>query len=73
MGVLERKMTWALGAAAVAAAVLAGASIISIEPAAADGCAARCRSAYNQCRISTKGSSSCEGAFTRCMQGCRRR
>jgi hypothetical protein len=73
MDVLERRLTWALGALAVAAAVLAGAALFWIEPAAADGCAARCRSAYNQCRILTKGSSSCEGEFTRCMQGCRRR
>jgi hypothetical protein len=63
----------ALGTVAIAGAVLVGAGLVSIDQAAADGCAARCRSAYNQCRIATKGSSSCEAAFTRCMQGCRKR
>jgi hypothetical protein len=73
LDVLERRMIWALGVVAVALAVLAGAGLISIERAAADGCAASCRSAYNQCRIATKGSSSCEAEFTRCMQSCRRK
>jgi hypothetical protein len=78
MELLERRMTWALmtgamGAAVVAAALLAGVGLFPIEPVAADDCAARCRSAYNQCRIETKGSSACEGRFTSCMQGCRRK
>ncbi len=70
---LERRMIWALGAVAVAAAVLVGGGVMPVDRAAADGCAAGCRSAYNQCRIATKGSSSCEAAFTRCMQSCRKR
>ena len=75
---LERRMTWApmtwaMGAAAVAAAILLCAGLVPIDPVAADGCAARCRSAYNQCRIATKGSPACEGKFTSCMQGCRKR
>jgi len=73
MDLLERRMTWALRAAAVAAAVLVGASLVSIEPVAAGDCAARCRKDYNKCRMDTKGSSSCEGRFTSCMQGCRRK
>lgn len=64
-------MFWTL--AAVAAAMLAaGIGFIGSGPARAD-CASSCRSAYNQCRIQTKGSPSCEGQFTRCMQGCRGR
>ncbi len=78
MDLLEHRMSWAritraVGATAVAAAVLAGVGLLSIEPAAADDCAARCRKDYNQCRMDTKGSSSCEGRFTSCMQGCRRK
>jgi hypothetical protein len=78
MELLERRMTWArmtwaMGAAAVLAAALAGVGLVSIEPVVADDCAARCRSAYNQCRMETKGSSACEGRFTSCMQGCRRK
>jgi len=73
MDLLERRMIWALGAVAVAAAILTGAGLVSIDRAAADGCAARCRSAYNQCRIATKGSPACEGQFTSCMQGCRKK
>jgi hypothetical protein len=63
----------ALGTVAVAGAMLAGAGLASIDRAAADGCAAGCRSAYNQCRIATKGSSSCEAQFTACMQSCRKK
>jgi hypothetical protein len=63
----------ALGRGAIAGAVLVGAGLASIEQAAADGCAASCRRAYNQCRIATKGSSACEAAFTRCMQSCRKK
>jgi hypothetical protein len=73
MDVLERRMTWALGGAAIAAAMLVCAGLVSIDRAAADSCAASCRSSYNQCRISTKGSPSCEGKFTSCMQGCRKK
>ena len=78
MDLLERRMSWArmtraMGKTAVTAAVLAGAGLMSIEPVAADDCAASCRKAYNQCRMDTKGSSSCEGRFTSCMQGCRRK
>jgi hypothetical protein len=73
LDVLERRLTWALGAVAVAAALLVGAGLVWIDRAEADGCAASCRSAYNQCRIATKGSPSCEGQFTSCMQSCRRK
>jgi hypothetical protein len=54
-----------------AVAVLAGAMLLAAQPVAADGCGASCRNAYNQCRIATKGSASCESAFTSCMQHCR--
>jgi hypothetical protein len=73
LDVLESRLSWAPGAVAVAAALLVGFGMVWIGPAAADGCAASCRSAYNQCRISTKGSPSCEGQFTSCMQSCRKK
>ena len=70
MNVVDRNRMWAL---VVAAAVLAGAGLVAAGPADAEGgCAENCRHAYNQCRIQTKGSPSCEGQFTSCMQGCRR-
>jgi hypothetical protein len=72
MTVLERRMTWALAIAAIAAALLAGAGLFSTERASAESCANACRNAYNQCRIETKGSSGCESQFTQCMQSCRR-
>jgi hypothetical protein len=64
-------MTWALTAALIAATIT-GAAIVSSGPAAANACAANCRSAYNQCRMQTKGSSQCESQFTSCIQGCRK-
>jgi hypothetical protein len=66
-------MSWALAALAVAAALLAGFGPVSIDKAAANACASACRNAYNQCRIATKGSPSCEAAYTNCMQRCRKK
>jgi len=75
--VLGRKLTWSLmSIAAAAIAVVAAVTILGLaasERASANQCGANCRNAYNQCRISTKGSSSCEAAFTRCMQSCIRK
>lgn len=70
--VLERSMTWAL-AGAIGAAVVATLALVSVDRVAANDCGSSCRNAYNQCRISTKGSPSCESQFTSCMQGCIRR
>jgi hypothetical protein len=71
--VLERKLTWAVGAVAVAAAVLTGLGLVSIDQASANSCLAGCQSARNNCRIATKNSPSCEQEFTRCLQGCRKK
>ena len=38
-----------------------------------NACASTCRSAYNDCRIATKGSASCDAQFQACLQGCVRR
>jgi hypothetical protein len=38
-----------------------------------NSCASACRAAHNECRISTKGSSSCDAQFQACLQGCLRR
>jgi uncharacterized membrane protein len=72
MDVLERRMSWALAAAALAA-LLVGAGIVSINRASANACGAACQKAYNQCRIATKGSPSCEAKYTSCMQRCRQK
>jgi hypothetical protein len=73
MDVLERRMSWALAAVAVFAALLAGAGLFSIDRASANACGSACQKAYNQCRIATKGSPSCEAQYTQCMQRCRKR
>ena len=71
---IDRRSLWALAAGAVVAALLAGSSLVATHPAEAEGgCGESCRSAYNQCRIATKGSPSCEAAFTGCMQTCIKR
>jgi hypothetical protein len=71
MNVLELRTTWAAAMAAVAAAVLA--TLALGGGASANDCGSACRKAYNQCRIATKDSPSCEAQFTRCMQSCRGR
>ena len=74
MNVIDRRSLWALAAGAVVAALLAGSGLVATQTAEAEGgCGESCRSAYNQCRIATKGSAACEAAFTSCMQRCIKR
>ncbi|KWT69345.1 hypothetical protein APY04_1428 [Hyphomicrobium sulfonivorans] len=73
IGVGARASFAALGAALVIGLVLALDIFGSATPAEAGQCGVSCRNAYNQCRMSTKGSPSCEVAFTRCMQSCIKR
>jgi hypothetical protein len=69
--VVDRAKVWALVAGAVVAALLAGSGLML--PAEAEGnCGAGCTHSYNQCRIKTKGSSSCDKQYSSCLQGCRR-
>jgi hypothetical protein len=68
--VLARKSNWALIGALAVVALLAAIGIGSIDRVSANQCGAGCKDAYNQCRMSSKGSPSCEIAFTRCMQSC---
>jgi hypothetical protein len=57
-------------------ALIAG-GLAGIAPTAADikvaesgACTDSCRAQYNQCRISTKGSPSCDAQFAACMRRC---
>ncbi len=63
-------MTLTLVRAVVCAVLLAGVGLLGMGPASAASCGAQCKKAFNQCRISTKGSPSCDKEFTKCMQGC---
>ncbi|MEO1265715.1 MAG: hypothetical protein AAFV26_08420 [Pseudomonadota bacterium] len=45
----------------------------SSGPVAANACKSGCLSAYNQCRIATNGSSSCDRRFQACVRRCLRR
>ncbi len=62
-----------VGAAAVAVAAAVGLGLVPVPNAEANQCAAKCRAQHNQCRIKTKGSSSCDGQLQRCLQSCLRR
>ena len=44
-----------------------------IQIAQADQCVQQCRGAHNQCRISTKGSPSCDAQLQSCLDSCRPR
>jgi len=39
----------------------------------ANACAAGCYSAHTQCRMETKGASSCDKALANCLRGCNAR
>lgn len=45
-------------------------SAAEIQLAQGGACTASCRAQYNQCRISTKGSPSCDAQFAACMRRC---
>lgn len=70
---LAGKLNWAVPAALASLVLLAILAFAAVDRVSANPCGAKCRNDYNQCRISTKGSTSCEAAFTRCMQSCIRR
>ena len=38
--------------------------------AQSSSCRSTCLAQYNQCRIATKGSSSCDAQYQACLQGC---
>ena len=68
---VDRANLLALAAGAVAAAFLA---VTYFGPAEAEGgCGGSCAHAYNQCRIETKGSATCEKQYSSCLQSCRNR
>jgi len=68
--VVNRRTHWLLVRAVVCAVLLAGVGQFAAPSATAASCGAQCKKAFNQCRISTKGSPSCDKEFTKCMQGC---
>ena len=45
----------------------------NVQLANADQCVSQCRNAHNQCRISTKGSPSCDAQLQSCLDSCRPR
>jgi hypothetical protein len=57
---------------ALLAAVLLGSApeVACVALAQSGACTSACRSQYNQCRIATKGSPSCDAQFAACMQRC---
>jgi hypothetical protein len=59
--------------AVLAVAGVVAASDTGIELAQADQCVQQCRSAHNQCRITSKGSPSCDSQLQACMDSCRSR
>jgi hypothetical protein len=42
------------------------------ERADANPCASACYAQHNQCRISSKGSPSCDAALTKCLSSCKK-
>jgi hypothetical protein len=67
----RRRSQYLAMAAIVAAVLLVGAAS---QPACVQAQSASCRSIclaqYNQCRIATKGSSSCDRRYQACLQRC---
>lgn len=68
--VIRRYLTLKHVAAFVAVAAGTVLVLQGMKPAAANSCAASCRAAHSQCRISTKGSPSCDAQLQSCLQAC---
>jgi hypothetical protein len=64
---LGRLITLALVAGALSGAAPETAGVTLAQSGA---CTSACRAQYNQCRIATKGSPSCDAQFAACMQRC---
>jgi hypothetical protein len=60
-----RKSVFRLGIAVLGIVLMTGA-----PSAFANSCQQSCRAQWNQCRIATKGSSSCDAQLQACMQAC---
>lgn len=59
----------AMALVAVIAAVVATMPC-AVGVAWANSCVSGCHAAHSQCRIATKGSSSCDAQLRGCLQGC---
>ena len=62
-----------LGFAALALFGIFAVGGATVQLANADQCVSQCRNAHNQCRISTKGSPSCDAQLQSCLDSCRPR
>jgi uncharacterized membrane protein len=77
--VMSRMFTVSRGwaAAAVLAAMMASATLLTTAavPVQAQGnaCVSSCKASHNQCRIATKGNSSCDAQLQSCLQSCIRK
>ena len=65
------------GLAAVVVALCAALLSLAVEPAGvkaqsagASSCRSGCLAQYNQCRMSTKGSPTCDAQYQACLQAC---
>jgi hypothetical protein len=75
-----RRRSFLMLAGLAAAAVFAG-FVASLTDGASscanaqggNACVSACRAAHDECRIRTKGSSSCDAELRACMQGCVKR
>lgn len=71
---MMKQMTIAGGAMLALIAGLYAASLVAVTgPASANQCASACYAAHSQCRVSTKGSPSCDAQLSRCLSGCGRK
>ena len=71
---LNRNIPWLAGiAVALGATLLALAgdsSGVSAQLVGAASCRSACLAQYNQCRMSTKGSPTCDAHYQSCLQAC---
>ncbi|MGB3719813.1 MAG: hypothetical protein DIU63_02110 [Proteobacteria bacterium] len=49
---------------------ISDAPAVDVQLAQGGACTSSCRAQYNQCRIATKGSPSCDAQFAACMRRC---
>lgn len=67
---LRANILWPAGALAAVFVAVLTTMPCAVGVAWANSCVSGCHAAHSQCRIATKGSSSCDAQLRGCLQGC---
>lgn len=70
---MRRTLILGFATLALAAALLAGITLVGRDGAEANQCATSCYASHSQCRLATKGAASCDSQLSACLARCGRK